>query len=69
MYPPVEASNGQEWQFQIAIITGNIGRLTDISMSLLKASSGQEWQFQIAIVRGHIGRLTGRSTPTPRRGI
>ena len=57
--PAVEASNGQKWQFQIAIVTGHIGRLTTPTerlsvgpisycyRSYRQASSGQEWQFQI----------------------
>ena len=64
--PPVEASSGQEYQFQIAIVTGHIGRLTDRSIPLVEASRGQEWQFQITIVTGHIGRSTGRFTPQQR---
>ena len=62
MYPPVEASNGQECKFQIAIVTGHIGRLTDRFTPLVEASNGQEWQFLIAIVSGHIGRSTDRCT-------
>ena len=38
--PLVEASSGQEWQFQIAIVTGHIGRLTDRSPL---SSRGIQW--------------------------
>ena len=38
--PPVEASSGQEWQFQIAIVTGHIGRLTDRSIPLQQRHLG-----------------------------
>ena len=65
--PHVVASNIQEWQFQITIVRGHIGRLTDRSTPLVEASNGQEWQFLIAIVTGHIGRSTSRSIPLQQR--
>ena len=59
---PVEASNGQEWQYEISTVRAYIGRSTGRSTFPIEASSGQEWQFFISTVRAHIGRSTGRST-------
>ena len=59
--PPVLTSSGQEWQFQIRLLTST-PQVLDISHVLLRSScqdlaylppppvltsSGQEWQFQI----------------------
>ena len=68
MYPPVVASSGQEWQYQISTVRvhigrAHIGRSTGRSTPPVVASSGQEWQYDISNVRAHIGRSPGRSTP------
>ena len=67
--PPVEASSGQEWQYDISTVRAHNGRSTNRSTPLVVASSGQEWQYDISTVRAHIGRSTGRSTPPPGSGI
>ena len=64
--PPVVASSGQEWQYDISTVRAHIGRSTGRSTPVA-ASSGQEWQNEISTVRAHIGSSTGRSTPC--RGI
>ena len=48
--PLVEASSGQEWQYEISTVSAHIGR-----------SPGQEWQFHICTSRAPIGRSPGRS--------
>ena len=62
--PPVEASSGQEWQFEISTVRTHFGRSAGRSSPLVQASSSQEWQFGISTIRAHIGRSTGRSTPS-----
>ena len=47
--PPILTSSGQEWQFQVSIVTAHISRSTGRSTPIL-TSSGQEWQFQVSIV-------------------
>ena len=49
---PLEASSGQEWQYEISTVRAHIVR-----------SPGQEWQYEISTVRAHIGRSTGRYIP------
>ena len=42
--PPVEASRGKEWQFEISTVTAHIGRSTGRSTHpQLEASSEQQW--------------------------
>ena len=40
--PPVEASSGQEWQYEISTVKAHIGRSTGRSTPLVQATSGQE---------------------------
>ena len=46
MYPRVEASSGQEWQFQISIVKAHIGRSTGRStpQTSLQCIMGCIWQ-------------------------
>ena len=67
--PPVEASSGQEWKFQISIFKAHIGRSSGRSKPPVEASSGQEWQFKISILTAHIGRSSGRSKPPWQRHL
>ena len=41
--PPVVASSGQEWQYDICTVTAHIGRPRGRSIPLVVTSSGQEW--------------------------
>ena len=54
---PVEASSGQEWQYEISTVRAHICRT---STPPVEVPSGQEWQYEIATVRAHNGRSTGR---------
>ena len=38
----IEASNGQEWQYEISSVRAHIGRSTDKSTTPVQASSGLE---------------------------
>ena len=61
--PPVLASSGQEWQYDISTVRTHTGRSTGTSTPPPRVASGsQQWQFHISTVRAHIGRSTGRST-------
>ena len=42
IYPPVLASSGQAWQFDISTVRDYIGRSNGQSTPLVVASSGQE---------------------------
>ena len=64
--PPLEASSGQEWQYEISTIRVHIGRSSGRSMPLIEASSSQKWQFHISTVRAHIDRYW-QITPLPSR--
>ena len=64
--PPIEASSGQEWQYEISTVRAHIDRSTSRSTTPVEASSGQEWQYEISTVRAHIGRSTARSSHTSR---
>ena len=66
-YPPLVASSGQEWQYDISTVRTHIGRSSGRSTPLVVVFSGQEWQYEISTVRAHIGRSTVR--PTPISGI
>ena len=41
--PPVLASSGQEWQYEIYTVRAHIGRSPGRSTSSVVASSDQEW--------------------------
>ena len=55
---PIEASSGQEWQYEISTARAHIGRSTSRSTTPVKASSSQEWQYEICTVSAYIGRST-----------
>ena len=79
LLPLIQASSAQEWQFQVSIVTGHIGRSTGRSTPQpyyrqLVAKNGNFRFLLLELtcnmdVRAHIGRSTGRSTPTPTTGI
>ena len=66
---PLEASSGQEWQYEISTVRVHIVRSPNqewqYEISTVRASYWQiNWQIYITIstVRAHSGRSSGRST-------
>ena len=67
IYPPEEASSGQELWFDISIVRAHIERTTS-RYPLVEASSGQEWWLEISTVRANIGQINWQIY-LPSRGI
>ena len=63
---PVEASSGQEWQYEISTVRALILADQLANLAPIEASSGQEWQYEISSVRAHIGRSTEQIYHTSR---